>query len=188
MSTTRTTSHQGAVKGAVAAAAGVAVLLGGAGTFALWNASGAIGTTGTQAGSLTADFGTEVDWKDMTAGVEQVDVDPATFHMVPGDVLVGTTSVEVTAVGENLVVTPEITGADGNVRTFLDDDALTVTTGLVGSDGAPVTEIGAGTHTLTASVTIAYDPAGGNVGMGTDVDLNDIEFLLQQDTPRNVLP
>lgn len=190
--TTTTKKNHGAVKGTVAAAAGIAVLLGGAGTFALWNQSGDIGISGTGTGQLTADFGA-MEWQDVTPnGVAAHDVDPEAFRMVPGDVLEGTATIDYAVTGENILVKPELTGVDGATQSFLDSGKLTVTTALL--DGStPVTELVDGdTGTLTAKVTIAYaaDASNGtsDADMNQTVDLDGIEFVLQQQAPANRAP
>jgi len=193
------TTKKSAVKGTVAAAAGVAVLLGGMGTFALWNQSGSIGTTGTGTGHLTATFGDEVDWKDVTPGGDGTQaVDPDTFKMVPGDVLEGTTTVVYDVEGENIVVKPELQNASGvsmtDTLTYLSDSALTVKTTLVNEEDTTVDTLKDGDNgTLTAKVTIKYDQSGvngdDNANMNfTDMDLTGYKFVLQQQTPADQAP
>lgn len=89
-------------KGAIAAAAGVSLLLGGAGTFALWQDTGSLGSNATiTAGELS--FGDQMPWADWTLNGEPVDV--AQARLVPGDELVATfADVPVTAVGTYLAV------------------------------------------------------------------------------------
>lgn len=191
--TTTTKKNHGAVKGSVAAAAGVAVLLGGAGTFALWNQSGDIGISGTGTGKLTATFD-EMAWQDVTPnGVAAHDVDPEAFSMVPGDVLEGTAEIAYTVTGENIRVTPELTGVDGTTKSFLENGDLTVTTSLLDTDGTPVAELVDGdAGTLTAKVTIAYASDAGNGtangDMNQTITLDGIAFVLQQQAPANRAP
>lgn len=175
-----TTTTKGAVKGTVAAAAGVAVLLGGAGTFALWNAEGAIGTASTATGSLTATFGDTV-WTDDTPGAENAIPDIGTFVMVPGDVVVGTADVDVTAVGENLRIDTGLDYADGtlpddvDVSVVLTDGADAEVTRLSGSNAGT-------THDLTATVTLRFDESATG-SMSQEVNLNAIAIDLQQVAP-----
>jgi len=195
--TTKTTK-KGAVKGTVAAAAGVAVLLGGMGTFALWNQSGSIGVAEqVQTGHLTATFPDSMTWKDVTPGGDPAhEVDVAAFRMVPGDVLEGTATVEYSVEGENITVTPTVTGANGSAATWLTDNKLTVTTTLVDAGGNPVTSANVlkdgAEGTWTAKVTIAYDQSGangvGNANMGATIDLDDVTVALNQNTPANIDP
>jgi alternate signal-mediated exported protein len=175
--TTTTKKNHGAVKGSVAAAAGVAVLLGGAGTFALWNANGAIGTTGTETGSLTAEFGDTTSWQDVTTGAANPIADIAAFRMVPGDTVVGTTTVDVTATGENLLVdaTLDAEAADlpeGVTATVVLTDGGTEVTSLQGSNAGE-------TYNLSAAVTLTFaaDAAG---SMTEPIDLTKVTIDLQQ--------
>jgi alternate signal-mediated exported protein len=184
--TTTTKKNHGAVKGSVAAAAGVAVLLGGAGTFALWNQSGAIGGDGTATGRLTATIG-QAAWVDDTPGTHKGHaIDAITdFRLVPGDVLTGTVPVSVTAEGENILVEAAVTyGAD-----FTLPDDVTAEVQLL--DGTtPVTTItdtGSTPRTLNAIVTITFDGDASD-SMTEDVDLSQIEVALQQQAAENQLP
>jgi alternate signal-mediated exported protein len=93
------------VKGAVATAAGVALLMGGAGTFAYWNASTGV-TGGTiVAGQLTVVDGTPTDgvWTVQKNGAGTgATVSLSTYKATPGDVLTYTKTVKITATGDNL--------------------------------------------------------------------------------------
>lgn len=180
MTSKTTTSTNNAVKGTVAAAAGVAVLLGGAGTFALWNDEGAIGTGSTATGSVTAAFG-ETAWSDATPGAENSIRDISSFAMVPGDVVVGTADVDVTAVGENLRLDTGLEYADGTLPA---DVAASVV--LTDAGGVEVTQLSgsnAGTlHDLTATVTLTFDETATG-SMGETVDLSAVTIDLQQVAP-----
>jgi alternate signal-mediated exported protein len=97
------------VKGAVATAAGVALLMGGAGTFAYWNDS--VGITG---GTITAgnlvvtdsapSNGTWTVQKNGTGTANPV-TNIATFTASPGDKFTYTKNVTITATGDNLTAT-----------------------------------------------------------------------------------
>ncbi|MBM7818586.1 alternate signal-mediated exported protein [Cellulosimicrobium cellulans] len=184
--TTTTKKNHGAVKGSVAAAAGVAVLLGGAGTFALWNQSGAIGGTGTAVGQLEATFGSAT-WVDDTPGANKGHtIDAITdFRLVPGDVLTGTVPVSVTAEGENILVDAAVTYGDS----FTLPEDVTADVQLL--DGTtPVTTItdtGSTPRTLSAVVTITFDETAGG-SMTEAVDLSQIDVSLQQKAADNQLP
>lgn len=178
--TTSTTSRKGAVKGTVAAAAGVAVLLGGMGTFALWNVDGAIGVGQTRTGTLTATFGDAVAWEDLTTGAANPIEDVAAFRMVPGDVVVGTTSVTVTATGENLLVDAGLDVGEGALPA---DVAATVVLTDDDAGSAPVTTL-QGTNAgkvyhLTAEVRLEFDEdATGSAD--APIDLAGVKVDLQQ--------
>ncbi|MCL2514601.1 MAG: alternate-type signal peptide domain-containing protein, partial [Microbacteriaceae bacterium] len=113
-------------KGAVAGAAGVALLLGGAGTFALWNTDMPIGDSQTiTAGTLA--------WANPGTGTWLLNgqaVDPSTALLVPGDVLTYTvTGATYTATGDYIAGTigadwaglaPGGSGADADFYSNLD--------------------------------------------------------------------
>lgn len=178
MTTPRTTSRHSALKGTVAAAAGIAVMLGGAGTFALWNQQGAIGSGSTGTGALTAEFDPQTTWQDTTAGAGNAVEDVTAFRMVPGDTLVGSTAVTVTATGENLLVDTGLHYAEG---TLPEDITAEVT--LTDGEGEPVTRLqGSNTgtrHDLTATITLAFD-ADAEASMSEPIDLSAISVDLRQ--------
>ncbi len=152
------------LKGAIAGAAGVALLLGGAGTFAYWNASSSIAPAGPiVAGNLAiADPGTAGVWTTASGTV----VSLSTFKAVPGDVLTFTKTMSIIATGNNLVATlalgpASVTGvtaaaADVALASYLTKTAaLTATgTGIV-SNGAGGYTITAGTAGVSQNVTVA---------------------------------
>jgi len=81
------------VKGSIAGAAGVALLLGGAGTLALWNDSASINAGTVTSGVLDVATGTAGSWS------------PDLDLIVPGDTIVYTETLDVTATGDNLNAT-----------------------------------------------------------------------------------
>jgi alternate signal-mediated exported protein len=94
------------VKGAIATAAGVVLLMGGAGTFAYWNSS--VGITGGTivAGNLLVSDATPSDgvWTVQKNGTGTAStVTLSSFKASPGDVLTYTKTVKITATGDNLV-------------------------------------------------------------------------------------
>jgi len=78
------------VKGSIASAAGIALLLGGAGTLALWNDSSSIADTTVNSGKLTLATSITDGW----------DTIPALI--VPGDTFSYSADLVVTAAGDNL--------------------------------------------------------------------------------------
>ena len=85
------------IKGSIAGAAGVALLLGGAGTFALWNDTAAVAGADITAGTLTVDAGEGV-WTDQTEAAINI----ADYRIVPGDTLTYQTLLDVEALGDNI--------------------------------------------------------------------------------------
>jgi alternate signal-mediated exported protein len=92
------------IKGSIAGAAGIALLLGGAGTLAFWNDDAVITGATITAGNLdiapAATPGAGDGWKNSKGAVTI-----ANYRVVPGDVLTYTQSFDVTATGDNLVAT-----------------------------------------------------------------------------------
>lgn len=74
-------------KGALAVGAGAILLLGGAGSFALWSDEAPVGGDAIQTGDLQLDCGSAGAWTDVSPDgiVGGTAVDPATDLMVPGD-------------------------------------------------------------------------------------------------------
>jgi alternate signal-mediated exported protein len=103
------------LKAALAAAAGSALFLGGAGTLALWNSSSSIRGGQITAGELTVGTASTGLWSvaHETAGSYAAPVslsaaEFAHFRAVPGDRLVFTTTVPITATGDNLTATTSL--------------------------------------------------------------------------------
>jgi alternate signal-mediated exported protein len=84
--------------GSIAGATGIALLLGGAGTFALWNSSAAIAGAPLTAGTLTVETEDVVFWTDQYG----TEINMQSYKIVPGDVLTYTSFLDVTVRGDNL--------------------------------------------------------------------------------------
>ena len=87
------------IKGSIAGATGVALLMGGFGTYALWSDSENLAANGVQSGELWVDTSTGV-YDD--AGTPAADDWTADDLMVPGDVVTYTQTFEVKGTGKNL--------------------------------------------------------------------------------------
>src|SRR5215210_1071695 len=70
-------------KGSIAGAAGIALLLGGAGTFALWNSNTTVSTPSINSGVLSIAANTAGVWK----AADGTQIDPLTYKIVPGQTL-----------------------------------------------------------------------------------------------------
>ncbi|AYG04167.1 alternate-type signal peptide domain-containing protein [Gryllotalpicola protaetiae] len=180
------------IKGAVAGAAGIALLLGGAGTFAAWNSSKtATPGTGVQTGHLSIDAATADGWysdSSLTSGV-----DTANFHAVPGDTLYYKATATIAATGDNLAakigVDPTTLGATlGNkgATGTVTASVLKVTgTGITDDNG--VYSFDATGSDIIATVVIEVDfPFGDDTentladGQGASISLNPIDITLTQ--------
>lgn len=183
------------LKGAIAGAAGVALLLGGAGTFALWNSSASV-TGGNIVGGnlLVADSGTAGAWTANGAAITL-----AAFKAAPGDVLRFTKTVNVTASGNNLVATlglgtASITGstgaaADSALAGYLNANTVLAATGTAITGTGPTYTVTPGTAgitsspvTVTATITFPKSATAGaeNTAALGSVNLNNLTVTLSQ--------
>ncbi|WP_448060902.1 alternate-type signal peptide domain-containing protein [Cellulomonas hominis] len=171
-------------KGAVATALGTALLLGGAGTLALWNDSVDLGAgQDIASGVLTLDVGTGA-W----------DANPALW--VPGDAITYTTAVAIVAQGDNLAaelsIDPASITGDPALLAALDTSmavsnvaggALTPVAGrdnvftvvpTSATSGAPVTAI------VTVTIDFPASSVSGLVAQGERAYVSNLQLLLNQ--------
>ena len=164
------------IKGSIAGAAGIALLLGGAGTFAFWSDTAAVA-----AGEVTSGV---LDVANKTPGTWDKDI----ALIVPGDSLTFTDTLELTATGDNLkaAVTTNaaeiVNGIDG-----IDDIEPTVVVkhgADVVTPVAGVYTLGAGEYTVDVSVVVNF-PAGtaGQVGQNQTTDLGALAVTVTQVAP-----
>jgi alternate signal-mediated exported protein len=152
------------IKGSMVGATGVALLMGGFGTYALWSDSSALPASSVSSGELDIAAG-DVHWNDLaTAGND--DWTAGTDKMVPGDTVTRTQTFAIKGNGKNLAGVVDFTqgGVTGNTNGF----KVKVE---VSSDNAKVVA-GAGndftfsspfdTATLTAVVTYTLDSSVSN--------------------------
>ncbi|MGA9871021.1 MAG: alternate-type signal peptide domain-containing protein [Rhodococcus sp. (in: high G+C Gram-positive bacteria)] len=123
-----------ATKGAVAAGGAAVLLLGGLGSFALWQDS-----TDTEGGTITSgELDIEPDgtpvWREISGDVNAASViDPVTYRIVPGDIIEFTADYNILAEGDNLLAdlkadTATITG-DAALRSAIGTPTVTATSG-----------------------------------------------------------
>lgn len=167
-----------ATKGAIAAGAAGILLAGGAGTFALWSESGSINAGAVSTGKLDLAVGTG-EWSEATAGSIS---DIADFKMVPGDTLTYTTTVTITAEGDNLSGT---LGVNDSTLADVGNIAVSMSTtpgfnpGLTDAGNGSFTFEAAGTYTIDVEVTVAFDAAAEQQETAT-VDPSAISLTLEQ--------
>ena len=177
------------VKGIVAGALGLSLLIGG-GTFAVWYDSQSVTTGSVNSGSLAFKIGTQT-WK---SGATPISIDA--YKVVPGDVLTLTSNIAITAQGTNLKATLNANTAgligDAQLR-----NALTIgldVTGLTTAASKGAVEVTSADNgkTAVAVLTIAF-PSVTSGTLGTDranwwgstaqnqkLDLSSIKFELTQ--------
>lgn len=178
-----------ATKGTLAAGAAVVLLLGGAGSYALWNEEADVAAGDISTGVLRLIPVGTGKWTDISPiGPTTNPVDIATFNMVPEDVLEYSATFRIDAQGNNLraTVTPDpasITYPEGGAVTA---EMITLATSIETADGETVpvlTEANNG-NVVTVKVEVGFD-ADGIAGQDGTIDLNDFQVVLQQirDTP-----
>lgn len=169
------------IKGGLAAVVAVMLLLGGYGTYALWNDTESLDGGAIEAGELKLDSPTEGVWADVSEGGagEPID-DIATFLVVPGDILTYSLEATVLAKGENLAATLSADPASvtGDAELLA---AMEIQTELV-VNGAPATTITQANdgQTVGVTVTFTFDEASGNETQLQGLNLADLELVLQQ--------
>ena len=163
------------VKGSIAGAAGIALLLGGAGTFALWNSTATLSAQTITAGTLSLTANSDGVWKKLDGTV----INPTTFRIVPGTTLEYTQTLTVSAVGDGLKADLTYSGLTGSGHL----DALVTKTLAVTSPSATVDgstlKFNAGTSTVNQKVTVAF-PSTATTGQSETLNLSAVTFTLTQ--------
>jgi spore coat-associated protein N len=172
------------LQGAIALGAAGLLLLGGAGTYALWSDSVPLGGGTINAGQLDLAVTTPGTWADVSTGTPVTIPDISSFPVVPGDVLTYSLSATLVAEGENLEATiaadpTSITG-DADLRT---DMAITtaISSGGVPITG-PITEDNDG-DVIDVVVTLTFDEDSGNETQTDALNLSNFALTVSQ-SPR----
>jgi alternate signal-mediated exported protein len=171
-------------KGALAAAAAGALLLGGAGSLAYWTGTASVAGGAINSGELTITDSTSgtcaaapwtLDSAESPAGAT---FDPASETIVPGDVLTKTCSYTIGADGTHLRA--DLAASGGSASGVL-ASALTAS-GTFTVDGSPVTSITEANDgdVLTATISVTFDPAAGNATQLKGASLSDYTVSLTQ--------
>lgn len=173
---------------AIAGAAGLTLLLGGAGTFALWNSSATLpGGTITAGTLLVSDSApTSGVWKSNTTVITL-----SNYRIVPGDTLTYTKTVDITATGDNLVATlavdpatiaPTSTANTADVRlaAYITKNAVLAITGAGITGTSPnftitPTATGVSARTATVTVTLVF-PKNPTAGFENDAKLGSVNL------------
>lgn len=175
------------MKAAVAAGAAGALLLGGAGSFALWNDIGTVDAGTVTTGSLTLDTTAAGVWADVSPDAANATFVPATDKLVPGDTVTYTQAVTIGADGKNLkgaltvgTLAAVPTALEGQVSVVV---APTAAAGVT-IDGDVVSFAAPGSYTVPVTITVAF--AAGTPGstadttMGEAIDLTALTLTLNQ--------
>lgn len=116
-------------KAAIAGAAGIALLLGGAGTFAVWNSQATIAGGQITAGNLTVATTNAGVWKDQNGAT----INLATYRIVPGDTLTYTQDITINATGQNLTAALALGAGSIAPATSGDTEDVALASALSGS-------------------------------------------------------
>ncbi len=183
-------------KGAIAGAAGVALLLGGGGTFALWSSSQTVVAGPVRSGELSMDPLTQATWRDVSAdlagGPRTIPTSEiGAYAIVPGDTLEVVQKATVHATGKNLKaklsIDPLSLMADGANADFR--DALRYTTALtingtavpMNADGSYSVKAADGVSSVVYTATIAFpSTVSGTAFQNRAIDLSNTRVTLQQ--------
>lgn len=170
-------------KGALAAGAAAALLLGGAGTLAFWTDTATVDGNDFSSGHL------KLDATDCTTAVWTIDggatFDPSTMALVPGDTLTKTCDIIVDVAGEHLTqvdldvtVPSDVTGA----QALIDELEAAVTVDGAGSaDNVEVTDGQALPVSITVTWPYGIEDNDSNVATGLVASLADITVTATQD-------
>ncbi|MFC9333855.1 alternate-type signal peptide domain-containing protein [Arthrobacter sp. NPDC057009] len=164
------------IKGTAAITVGAALLLGGGGTLASWNASDT-GTPGTiVAGDLNVAAAAGV-WKDRAGTTININ----TYKVVPGDKLTYTQNLTVTLTGDKMAAT--ITAAGTGAENGFNADNVAITAPALTVGGTPVNNPLKTSATVTATITFEFlSSTTGRSDVGKSYNFGSVGFNLNQVT------
>lgn len=167
------------IKGSAAIALGAALLLGGGGTLANWNASANTAPGTIVAGDLNVENTTAGVWKDRN----EATINIATYKVVPGDKLTFTQDLTVTLKGNKMAAEIATTGIDAEVSGFTATN-VSVSEPVLAVGGVEVENelvASAGTQTVTATITFEFLSAtAGRADVNATYNFNNVGFTLTQ--------
>jgi alternate signal-mediated exported protein len=169
------------IKGSLAGAAGVALLTGSFGTYAVWTDDAVLGESAVTAGELSVTAVGDPQWTDLAEG----------DLLVPGDTVTVTQDFTVVATGENMQ--GKLDFAPGDAAELGDELSVDVDVAVAGEQLAGDQESGwtfdallSAPTTVTATVTYAFEdvPDGNSAAFqGETASLTDSTFTVTQVIP-----
>lgn len=178
------------ITGAIAGTVGIALLVGGAGTFALWSSQAQVTSTNIQAGHMTLEAVAGGKWQEISSTNVATDL-PSGYKIIPGKTVQFTQDLAITAVGNDLKA--DLTYGDltkstsDTLSTYMKNVAVVVSSSdanVVPStvNGKTVLSVNApGTYTVKVAVKATFDPAvTGQQGADLTYSLNTLGFTLAQ--------
>jgi spore coat-associated protein N len=168
-----------ATKGAIAAGAAGILLLGGAGTFALWEDTNSIDPAAISTGVLT--LGVEPgEWTDVSDPLEPADIaNIGNFDIVPGDTITYTVPVTITAEGDNLEGEFKIDKTALNTSAAVAPYLTVAVSNTAAADNAALAVDGNGVISFTTAATYTFDVI-------VTVDFQDVDDVVGQDANINL--
>jgi alternate signal-mediated exported protein len=168
------------VKGTAAIAVGAALLLGGGGTLANWNAEATAAPGIIVSGDLNVAKTAAGVWKDRAGAT----IDITTYKVVPGDKLTFTQDLTVTLVGDKMaanVATTGITATNGFTPANVSVSAPALTLG--GTAVANPLKATGSAQTVTATITFEFlSTTTGRADTSVSYNFNNVAFQLTQVT------
>ncbi|MDQ0677546.1 alternate signal-mediated exported protein [Arthrobacter pascens] len=178
-----------AIKGAIAAGAAGILLLGGAGTFAVWSDTATVDAGMVSTGQLSLSVAAG-SWAEATHGPI---ADIGTFQIIPGDSLTYNTTVTVKAEGENLhaeltVPTVLVAPVTNDLGATVAEQDLAVAMVIdsesvdgIEVEGNSVSFDAATTYTIPVTITVDFTDVAVNIDQNLNIDLESaLTFSLEQ--------
>ncbi len=175
-------------KGTIAIAAGITLLLGGAGSLAYWQETANVAAASVSTGQLHVTVGTGTTWEVKKSGASTYTAiaNISTFKMVPGDSVRYTVPFSTLAEGDNLVANATV--AFGGT-TNLPSEVTASTSGtynsaaFAGSTFAVVKGSSAVNGSLVFTLDWPFGTVGNTVGMSQTINLAATTVTVKQATP-----
>lgn len=175
------------VTGTIAGAAGIALLLGGAGTFALWNANASSAAGAVSSGTLTLTAVNDGVWTDITNG-RSATIDPSSVLMVPGNKYQFTQTLNIGATGQDLranltYANQSLTGDSGLLAATTKTLSVTSTSASVVQSTSDANTFVVSPSSTNSAVKVLFTielPSSATTGQNGTVNVGALAFTLTQ--------
>lgn len=180
------------MKAGIAAGAAGVLLLGGAGTFALWNDSTSVDAGSVSTGHLKLNASAAGAWTDISGADPGVAFNPATDHIVPGDTVKFAQTVTIDADGKNLKGALTVGNLASAIPASLSADvqvsiAADLTAPNVSSAGNVISFTAPGTYEVPVTITVSFakgtTASTADTTMDQTVNLDNLALSLDQVRP-----
>ena len=166
------------IKGALVCGVGVALMVGGGGTLAVWNAAADAGAGTIASGNLDLRAQAAGTWSSSISGPI---ADIAAYKVVPGETLTYTQPLSVTLEGDNLQAVLTVSGAGVN-NGFTAANVAVVGPSLTNTGGQVLPDtVLSDSQTVTASTSFEFkSTTSGRDSVNASYDFSSISYLLEQ--------